>query len=355
MKNKTLLDNVYYDIKNPSSLASVKKLIEATKKKKKTVKKYLTQQKVYTLHKQVRKNFPRRKVISNGISDQYQADLCDMQKLAPFNNNYKYLLCVIDVFSKVAFVRSCKNKSSSEVTIAFLDILKSSQITPKKLQTDEDTSFLSREFQKLLKKYNIHFFVTNSILKASIVERFNRTLKEKIYKYLTAFNTNRYIDVLQIIVESYNNSFHRTIKMTPNQVSSENQEEVWHNIYNKDYSFVKLQKKKPKFKITDTVRISKYSNIFKKGYLPNFTQEVFIIKRVNSTTPFTYNLSDLNDEPIIGSFYEQELQHFFITKQTQYNIEKIKKHKGSFRLVSWQGYGEAFDSWIHKNEIKKIK
>ena len=176
--------------------------------------------------------------------------------------------------------------------------------------------------------------------KSDIDERFIRTLKTKIYKYMTSISKNVYIDKLDDIVNEYNNTYHRTIKMKPVDV--------------KDNTYIDFKKevndKDPKFKVGDHVRISKYKNIFAKEYTPNWSEEVFVIKKVNNTVPWTYVINDLNVEEIIGTFYEKELQS---SNQQEYRIEKIIKRKVDKLYFKWKGYDSSFNSWIDKKDLIK--
>ena len=144
-----------------------------------------------------------------------------------------------------------------------------------------------------------------------------------------------YVNKLDNIVDEYNNTYHRTIKMKPTDV--------------KDYTYINFKKdvndKDPKFKVADHVRISKYKNIFAKRYTPNWSQEVFIISKINNTVPWTYGINDLNGEEITGSFYEKELQK---TNQKEFRIEKLIKRKGDKLYVKWKDYDNSFNSWIDK-------
>ena len=135
--------------------------------------------------------------------------------------------------------------------------------------------------------------------KSVVAERFIRTLKNKIYKYMTSISKNVYIDKLDDIVNKYNNMYHSTIKKKPVDVKD--------NTYTYIDFKNKVSDKDPKFKVRDHVRISKYKKIFAKGYMPNWS-EVFIIKKVKNTVPWTYAINDLNGEEITGTFYEKELQ-----------------------------------------------
>ena len=174
--------------------------------------------------------------------------------------------------------------------------------------------------------------------KSVVAERFIRTLKNKIFKHMTTISKNVYIDVLNDIVNKYNNTVHKTIKIKPIDVTNNSYAE-----YNEDSN-----KKGPKFKVNDHVRTSKYKNIFAKGYVPNWSEEVFIVNEINNTVPWTYTISDLNGEKITGTFYEKELQK---TNQKEFRIEKILKRKGDKLYVKWKGYDNSFNSWINKKDI----
>ena len=169
-------------------------------------------------------------------------------------------------------------------------------------------------------------------------ERFIRTFKNKVFKYMTAVSKNVYSDVLDDIVNKYNNTVYRTIKMKRIYVTSDSYVE-----YNEDSN-----EKDPKFKVGDRVRISKYKNIFAKGYTPNWSEEVFVINKIKNTVPWTYAISDLNGEEITGSFYEKELQKI---SQEKFRIEKVLKRKGNKLYVKWKRYNNSFSSWINKKDF----
>ena len=174
--------------------------------------------------------------------------------------------------------------------------------------------------------------------KSVVAERFIRTLKNKIFKHMTAISKNVYFVVLDDIVNKYNNTIHRTIKMKPIDVTDDSFSE-----YNEEFN-----KTGPKFKLGDHVRISKYKNIFAKGYVPNWSEEVFIVNKIENTIPWTYGISDLNGEQIIGSFYERKLQK---TNQKEFRIEKVFKRKGDQLYVKWKRHDNSFNSWINKKDI----
>ena len=181
-------------------------------------------------------------------------------------------------------------------------------------------------------------YSTHNEGKSVVAERFIRTLKSKIYKYMTSVSKNVYIDELDDIVDEYNNTYHTTIKMKPIDV--------------KDNTYINADKeinnKGPMFKVGDHVRISKYKNIFAKGYMPNCREEVFLIKKVKNTVPWTYVINDLNGEEITGTFYEKELQK---TSQEEFRIEKVIRRKGDKFYVKWRGFDNSFNGWIDKANL----
>ena len=181
-------------------------------------------------------------------------------------------------------------------------------------------------------------YSTNNKGKSVVAGRFIRTIKNKIYKYMTSISKNVYLDKLDDIVKKSNNTYHTSIKMKPVDV--------------KDNTYIDFKKevddKNPKFKVGDHARICKYKNIFAKGYMPNWSEEIFIIKKIKNTVPWAYVINDLNGEEIIGTFYENELQ---VTSQKEFRIEKVLKKKGDKLYVKWKGYDNSFNSWIDKKDI----
>lgn len=266
------------------------------------IKEILQKQNIYSLHHPSYHTFERRRVYIHSIDEQWQADLVDMQQYKKENNNFNYILTVIDCFSKYAWCIPLKNKMGKEIINAFTDLFKNRK--PKKLQTDKGKEFVMKNVQVFLKSHEIHWFSSESELKAQIVERFNRTIKEKLWKHFTYNNTKRWIDVLPSLVDNYNKSYHRSIKMKPIEASrKENENRVYKNLFPDIHS----QTTKHKFNVGDLVRINKKKSVFDKGYLPNYTTEIFQIATVKQTTPITYELSDKSGELIIGAFYEKEL------------------------------------------------
>jgi hypothetical protein len=334
----------YFEPKQPGSFAGVSTFQRHLNGQFKTkdVKNFLSKQDTYTLHKPVKLVFRRRKTFTVGIDDLWQADLADLSALSKHNDKNKYILTCIDVFSKYAWAIPLRTKSGVDLTAAFSSILTDRQ--PAHLQTDKGTEFLNRNFQSMLRKNSIRFYTSeNSDIKASVVERFNRTLKTKMWKYFTYKNTYRYIDVLQDLVHSYNNTYHRSIGMTPSQVSNENEDVIRKRLYGE-----KKSNPKWKYSVGDNVRIAKGRIVFKKGYLPSWSEEIFKIQACIPTDPVTYELSDLKGDIIKGKFYEAELQRI-LKEDDVYSIEKVlktRKRRGKMEYyVKWKGYDDKFNSW----------
>ena len=307
-----------------------------------------SQQLADELHKPITRNFQKRSVISNGIDDIWAADLVEMQKFSKWNKGIRYLLMVIDVFSKYGWIRGLKDKKTETVSEAFDDIFERGR-QPKMLWTDKGSEFISKHFKDFLKKKDIKLYHTENKEKSSVVERWNRTMKNKMWKMFSVNNNTVYADKIDKLVNDYNNTRHSSIKMTPVEASKKkNEKKVWNNLYG-DSIFLKPEK--PKFEIRDHVRISKYKRkIFDKGYTPNWTEEIFVIKQINPTKPVTYSIVDLMSESIKGSFYEQELQK---AKQQTFRIEKVirRDNKKKMALVKWNGYPDKFNSWVSFKDL----
>ena len=302
-----VLSSIYYNIKNPASFKnSIKLYLEAKKKlpniKFKHVKSWLNKQESYTLFRPIRK-FKRNYMISNKVDYNWQADLVEIP-FTEHNNGFKFILMIIDVLSKYGFVYLLNNKKPLSIKTGLNSIILKNKRKPKILTTDAGTEFNNIIVKKILKYKKIHHFITrNTEVKAAVVERWNRTIKEIIFKYLHHYNTKRFIDVLQDIVDNYNNTVHSRTKFKPIDVNKNNEFIVYNNLYN-----VSTIQQKVKFKIGDIVRIKRIKTTFEKGYLPNWTKEIFTIKKILNTTPYVrYIIQDIKKEEIIGSFYEKEL------------------------------------------------
>jgi len=293
------------------------------------------------LHRPARKNFTRRRVNVYGKNDLWQADLVEMITYSKKNKGYKYILCVIDCFTKFAWALPLKSKTGKEVSNVMSKILLNR--SPKLLQLDNGKEFYNSSFDTLMKKYNIHKYSTFSNMKACIVERFNRTLKEKMFREFTARGSHEWISILALLINEYNNSKHKTIGMSPKQ-ADENPTSV--RIKQR-----KIINVKTKFNVGDNVRISTYKTVFTKGYLPKWSTEIFKIIKINKTLPTTYKLQDYYGSPIEGCFYAQEISK--TNFPNDYLVEKIIRRKGKQIYVKWIGFDNTHNSWINMHDIKK--
>ena len=306
------------------------------------------------LHKPIRKKFKKRIVFAKNVDDIWAIELVEMQPLARFNNGNKYILMIIDVFSKYGFAIPLKTKTGMAVADALKGLFKK-QSPPAMLWADKGKEFYNKHVAEVLRKYNIHLYSTENEEKASVVERWNRTIKTQMWKYFSANNTKRYIDILDQLIDRYNNTKHRAIGCTPTVAR---QPASYQHVFKKLYA-KKVEDRRsvvPKFHVGDKVRIVKKKKTFEKGYFPNWTEELFTISSVKDTKPPTYTIQDLQGEPIQGSFYEAELQK---SKQDIFRIEKvIKKRKGKNggkeAYVKWKGYNSDFNSWVPVSELHKL-
>ena len=210
----------YRDRFKPGSLGGLTRFAKANNISVKRAREVLDRDLGYTLHKPRRRRFPTLPVLVFGIDEQWAADLIEVINIAKYNRGYRYLL---DVLSKHAWVQPVKSKTGKAVTDAFEKILKVRR-KPINLQTDDGKQFYNKTFQDLMKRKGIHHFSTSGNTKASVVERFNRTLKKRMYRYFTVKNTWSYLPMLKELVLGYNRSYHRSIKMAPEKVNARKEE-----------------------------------------------------------------------------------------------------------------------------------
>lgn len=311
MQRETRIKTAYRNPEQPGALGGVERLqshaFKTTSKKK--IQSTLLEDDTYARHAPIRRNFRRNPIMAYGIDDCWQADLADLSSLAESNGKHRYLLTVIDVLSKYAWVRPLKDKYGKSMMKAFSMILKEGR-KPRNLTTDQGKEFVNREFQAFLKQHEINFFAAVNDTKAAVVERFNRTLKSKMWRYFTSTSKFRYIGVLQDLIKAYNHTQHRSIAgLRPVDVNRRNERDVWYYLYLRR---APKKVKGPRFAIGDQVRISRYKTEFEKGYLPNWTSEVFTVHRIIplgylGASEYVYQLRDQHGDVIVGTFYEAQM------------------------------------------------
>ena len=312
------------------------------------------------LHKQSIHNFPRRRVVALSTYQILSMDLMDMIEIEKQNNGYKYIFSVIDVFSKFGWLVPLKDKKATTILEELKHIINDIDVKPEKLWSDKGSEFYNKDMTQFLKRNKITQYSTYGENKAVVVERFNRTIKNWIWRIFTSKHTRNWVIILDELQEFYNNRVHRSIKMKPvDAIKPQNKDTVFHNLYGEYYNELLNDDTiyKPKFKIGDLVRISRVKEIFEKGFHDNFSRAVYKVVKVLETQPITYNLTEFDNTPLDGGFYEQELQK--TDKPDFYEIEKIikdrkfKKKKQYF--VKWLGWETKYNTWIDEAELKDIQ
>ena len=300
------------------------------------------------LHRPVRKNFLKRFVFVRNVDDTWGSDLIELQKLSKENSGNRYILTLLDVFSKFGYAVPLKTKTGREVANALKLIFEKNK--PKKLWVDRGREYYNKDVLGLLENNGIEIYSTHDDEKCSVIERWNRTLKTQLWKYFSANGTYKYTDILQALIDKYNTTKHRSIGMTPTDARKpSNYQEVFKNLY-----FKKVQSRniKPKFKIGDKVRISVKKKKFQKGYTINWSDKIYTISAIKASLPPTYIIQNDKGEKIEGTFYEQELQK---SKVDTFRIEKILRWKTfngkKFARVKWTGYDSSYNSWVPESDF----
>ena len=348
---------LYRDPKYPGSFGGVNKFLLGLKQgghkiKKEELEKWLNQDDLYLLHKPSWKTFPRRPFIVQGIDHLWQADLSDVSSLKRYNRGHRFLLFIIDAFSKYGWVAPIKDKTAKTLTRVMENILTRSKRRPLHLQSDKGSEFVNRQFKAMLQKRGVKFYTSqNEETKAAFVERLQRTFKTKMYRFFTHARTLKYLDVLEDLMASYNNTFHRSIGMAPIEVTKKNEGVVRQRLsqhWRKAKSGGRVLKK------GQEVRLSEARHAFSKGYLPQWSEEIFTIHKVLDTKPITYQVADEKGDVLLGTFYRQELQIVPTTKDRAFWVEKVlktrKRGKRKQLFVKWSGYPNSFNSWIWEDD-----
>lgn len=370
------LKKIWYDPGHPGSFAGPSKLYQVVKQEGKfnvgmsKIKKFLQNQDAYSLQKKVRrKGFKRRRVVVQGLDYQWEADLADVQNLSEHNDGIKFLLVIVDVFSRFLWVRPLKDRKAKSVIEAFKDVLMGPR-RPRAIRTDKGSEFYNRFLQQYLKDQGIKMFYALNETKANFAERYIQTLKKRLYRYFTHLQKYKYLEILQDVVRSINHTPNRSLNgRKPASVTKENEDEVRLDAYlvrqKKDTRQLplkkssKMKKRLPyTFKVGDQVRITHLRHLFQRDYDQTYTEEVFVIRErfVSQGIPI-YKLKDLADDPIQGTFYASELQKVLKDEKTVWRIDKIlrkRKVRGKEEvLVRWLGWPKKFDSWIPRKDIKE--
>ena len=363
------LEKIYFDPSHPASFESPLRLYKIVKSEGKynishsQIKKWIQKKESYSRNKGVKRNFQRGRVIVKGIDDQFDADLASFIPYAEDNDGFKYLLAVIDIFSRYAWVEPLKDKTAQSIIQAFDKILSEGRI-PRRLRTDAAKDFTSNQFQNYVDSKNIVHFTTHSEKQANYVERFIKTIKSKLYRYMIEKNSSRYIDDLPKIVDSYNRTWHSGIRSEPINVNKTNENRLWWQMYWPKEKYVRKVKKRARnpyaFDVGDRVRISHQRTPFQREYDTKWTAEIFKVSRrfMRQDQPI-YRVVDWYNTPVQGTFYQKELQKVEGTDEDLFKIDHIIKYRGKGKkkeaLVRWKGWSKRFDSWIPVSNIKPLQ
>jgi hypothetical protein len=292
----------------------------------------------------------------------WEIDLMDMIKLAKLNKGFKYVLLVIDVFSRYVWIKSLKTKSAEDTFEALKSVFNFSKRVPKYIRHDQGKEFLNSKVQSLFKSLSIKDITTTDTTKASFAERAIKTVKGRLYRYMYHNQNYKYLDILPKITQAYNNSYHRILRMSPNQVSKDIEKKLWSQLYSSVRNPYLLKKNQniSILNVGSYVRISFYKHAFSREYRQKWSSELFqIFKRQMRDGIMVYWLRDLGGEKLQGSFYREELQPATFSPDTVYKIEKIiRKKKGksgkTFLYVKWLNWGPKYNSWISEDDLKDI-
>ena len=323
---------------------------------KAAVKEALSSQDSYTLNRSIVWKFPRIRVVVQGYNTEWDSDLADLALLSTKNDGYKYLLVMIDIFSRYAWVRPLKTKFAKEMVKAMKSIFEKGR-KPALLRTDGGREYKNNVVKTYLNNQGIHHFRTFNETKANFAERVIKTLKSKLYRYVVANNTLRYTDVLQDVVKSYNNTVHSSLGRAPSEVYKGNEGEVRFEQYLRR-SKLELKPQRFEFKPGDRVRVVLIKEKFDREYGQKWSGEVFVIvsRRKRDGIPI-YVLKDWNGVPVEGTFYQQQLQKVIVDEEGLFKIEKILKRRRrngvNEVLVRWLRWGPRFDSWIREDSIEE--
>jgi hypothetical protein len=297
------------------------------------------------IHRPVKRKFDRRSILAVSPNDIWSMDLLDVANIKDDNDGVTFLLIIIDVYSRYAYAFPLKSKTPR----AILTVMRTLKELPNNIWTDEGSEFYNKEFAKFCKEHDINHYHTYSGIKSAFAERFNRTLREMIYKYFTQHNTDEYLSALDDFIKIYNNKVHSRTKQAPKHVYEGKA---------KPHQRIAFINAEPKFEVGEYVRVSKVKKTFEKGYTARWSKEVFKVSNIDTLQyPTMYELEDLQGETIKGKFYEDEmqsteLQDFAIVEKIL-DTKTVKRKK--MYLVKYDGYGDKFNEWISEHQLEQLR
>ena len=384
MKIDDYLASIYYDPKWPGSFSGPRALYKAIKKEGKRIismgkiKKWLKSQEAYTMHRKVVTKFKRNRVYVEKMDDQWDVDLMDMTHYAKDNGGTRFVLLAIDIFSRFAWAVPLMSKKASVVVRGFDELLqKASPRKPIKIRTDRGGEFVNAQMKKWFENHDILHSITYNEVKANYVERLIKTLKSRIVKMFQYENNFEYVDHLDDVLDSYNHTYHSSLKRRPADVNKQNEQDVYDEqfvlpLLKKELNKTETKKKKKpiknrtrrrttfRFNIGQEVRISYLRKLFDREYDKKWTGEVFTVTKWwrRDGIP-VYELEDYGKDPVQGTFYELELQPVSLDPDQAFKIEKVIKTRGRGKkkehLVKWLNWPDKYNQWIPDEELLNLK
>ena len=356
------LKQIYYNPSHPASFNSLGKLWKHIRNEGRVTRSelelWLRKQDVHTSHRGYRLRIKRPKTIASDVDQIWASDVAYMKKFDTFNDGIGFFVVFIDMFSRYAWTYTLKTLTGLEMRAVLVDLFAVEKC--ENLFTDAGTEYQNRWVKSFLQEQKVRHYTSTNETKVAHAERLIKQLKKKLYKYMTWKNTFRWIDVLQDITNSYNNTYHRIIKMTPSQARVTDRYTLWTNQYEPQdkpkRKPAKPKNKSPyKFKVGDQVNLLAFRKPFSREYDESFTTEFFTVsgRKVNQGIP-TYTLKDYSNDEVKGQFYESEIKKIDADENKVYKIEKVlrrRKRNGQQELfVKFQGWPNKFNSWIVEPE-----
>ena len=361
------MDDEYKNPALPGSLGGIDKFREEYSKRhgrplsNRDAKRALEYVDSYSIYKQAKKRFKTRPVVAFTIDHIWDMDLLTIPRdMVDVNDGFRFILGAIDIFSRHVFVVPLMNKRAPVVLQGVKDLLASAGRSPNLIRTDRGGEFVNKQLQAYLKDKDIELITNNMLHKANYIERFWRSLRVRIHRYLTEANTNRFIDKLQDLISSYNSTYHRSIQMKPADVNHDNELELYRKQKMREEGHIDHEIRYA-FEVGDMVRISHLSKPFMRSFDQQHTPEVFTVAKRYKRQGFPiYELKDCAENLITGRFYGEELTKVRKDPDVMWPIERVYRNKrrtidGKLHfLVSWKGYPKTCDSYVPASDIKNV-